>query len=86
MRATAHSPLEQEIYWAFPWIKHGRQVKFVLKQKIGLGESWKIVGKCPELGNVLPEVAPYMQWNNGDVWIYEANIRPGTFEFKAVLR
>ncbi|EFJ51955.1 hypothetical protein VOLCADRAFT_120362, partial [Volvox carteri f. nagariensis] len=62
------------------------KVKFVLKQKIGLGECWKVVGRCPELGNMLPEVAPYMQWNNGDVWTYEAKIRPGTFQFKAVLR
>ncbi|KXZ56757.1 hypothetical protein GPECTOR_1g682 [Gonium pectorale] len=62
------------------------KVKFVLKQKVGLGEVWKIVGKCPELGKMLPEVAPNMQWNNGDVWTLEAKIRPGTFIYKAVLR
>ncbi|GIL42936.1 hypothetical protein Vafri_758 [Volvox africanus] len=62
------------------------KVKFVLKQQVGLGECWKVVGKCPELGSMLPEVAPYMQWSNGDVWTYEAKIRPGNFEFKAVLR
>ncbi|GFR40941.1 hypothetical protein Agub_g1601 [Astrephomene gubernaculifera] len=62
------------------------KVKFILKQRVGLGESWKMVGKCPELGSMVPEVAPYMQWNNGDVWTYEAKIRPGTFTYKAVLR
>ncbi|GIL73033.1 hypothetical protein Vretimale_4666 [Volvox reticuliferus] len=62
------------------------KVKFFLKQQVGLGESWKVVGRCPELGSMLPEVAPYMKWSNGDVWTYEAKIRPGNFEFKAVLR
>ncbi|PNW85372.1 hypothetical protein CHLRE_03g183300v5 [Chlamydomonas reinhardtii] len=91
------------------------KVKFTLKQKVGLGECWKIVassvcllgcsvasvshialvalcilvdttGMCPELGRMKPEVAPYMQWTNGDVWTLEAKMRPGTYEFKAVLR
>eukprot|EP00198_Chlamydomonas_reinhardtii_P013590 XP_001702927.1 predicted protein [Chlamydomonas reinhardtii] len=62
------------------------EVKFTLKQKVGLGECWKIVGMCPELGRMKPEVAPYMQWTNGDVWTLEAKMRPGTYEFKAVLR
>ncbi|GLC44457.1 hypothetical protein PLESTB_000467500 [Pleodorina starrii] len=62
------------------------KVKFVLKQQIGLGECWKVVGKVPELGSGLPEVAPYMKWNNGDVWTYEAKVRSGTFAFKVVLR
>ncbi|KAG2442554.1 hypothetical protein HXX76_002640 [Chlamydomonas incerta] len=62
------------------------KVKFTLKQKIGLGECWKIVGACPELGRMKPEVAPYMQWSNGDVWTLEAKMRPGSYEFKAVLR
>ncbi len=43
-----------------------RQVKFSLKQPLALGEAWKIVGKCPELGRMVPEVAPYMTWNTGD--------------------
>lgn len=62
------------------------KVKFVLAQKVGLGEAWKVVGKCPELGNFLPEVAPYMKWNNGDVWTLELPVRAGSFAFKAVLR
>lgn len=58
----------------------------MLAQKVGLGEAWKVVGKCPELGNFLPEVAPYMKWNNGDVWTLELPVRAGSFAFKAVLR
>lgn len=58
------------------------QVKFVLPVKIGLGEAWKIVGKLPELGNFVPEVAPYMQWNNGDVWTLETPMRAGKFYYK----
>lgn len=58
------------------------QVKFTLPFRVGLGEGWKIVGKCPELGNMTPEVAPYMTWNNGDVWSLEARMRPGKFIYK----
>ncbi|PNH12370.1 hypothetical protein TSOC_000662 [Tetrabaena socialis] len=62
------------------------KVKIVLPCKIGLGESWKIVGKCPELGNMKPEVAPYMTWNQGDIWTLELKVRPGILSYKAVLR
>lgn len=62
------------------------KVKFVLPFKVGLGEAWKIVGKCPELGQMMPEVAPFMQWNNGDVWTLEVPVRSGKFVYKAVLR
>lgn len=62
------------------------KVKFVLPCKVGLGEAWKIVGKCPELGMFVPEVAPYMQWNNGDIWTLEVPIRMGKITYKAVLK
>lgn len=32
------------------------QLRITVRQKIGLGEVWKIVGNCPELGNMVPEV------------------------------
>lgn len=61
-------------------------VKFVLPIKVGLGEAWKIVGKLPELGNFVPEVAPYMTWNAGDIWTLETPMRAGKFLYKAVLK
>lgn len=61
------------------------QVKFSLPFRVGLGEGWKIVGKCPELGGMTPEVAPYMTWTSGDVWTLEARMRPGKFVYKVRL-
>jgi hypothetical protein len=58
------------------------QVRVRLHSKLGLGDAWKIVGRVPELGRFVPEVAPYLVWSNGDVWTYEARVRPGTWTFK----
>ena len=60
--------------------------KVSLKKRIGLGEAFKLVGACPELGRMKPEVAPSMRWTEGDVWVYEGKIQPGTFKYKVALR
>ncbi|KAG2499885.1 hypothetical protein HYH03_002174 [Edaphochlamys debaryana] len=62
------------------------KVKFVIKQRLALGEAWKICGTVPELGRMTPEVAPYMKWNTGDVWTLELKVRPGPVTWKAVIR
>lgn len=53
-----------------------------MQRELALGEAWKVVGKVPELGSGVPEVAPYMQWSNGHVWTYEGRMRHGTWEYK----
>lgn len=60
--------------------------KVSLKKKIGLGEAFKLVGNCPELGRMKPECAPSMKWTEGDVWVWEGKIQPGQYKYKAVLR
>ena len=62
------------------------QVKVSINSKVGLGDVWKLVGSCPELGRMRPEVAPTMQWQNGDRWVYEGPLCQGTIEYKLVLR
>ncbi|GAX79704.1 hypothetical protein CEUSTIGMA_g7145.t1 [Chlamydomonas eustigma] len=61
-------------------------VRFSLCSRVGLGEAWKIVGNSPELGRFMPEIAPYMEWTNGDVWVLDVRLREGVHSFKAVLK
>lgn len=51
-----------------------------------MGEVWKVVGTCPELGRMQPAIAPSMRWTEGNVWVMEARLREGTHFFKFVLR
>lgn len=60
-------------------------VRVRVSRQIGIGEAWKLVGRIPELGRFTPEVAPYMKWNDGNVWTYEGRIRRGTWTYKLVL-
>jgi hypothetical protein len=60
--------------------------KVSLKKKIGLGETFKVVGNCPELGRMKPEAAPSMKWTDGDVWVWEGKVQPGQYKYKAALR
>ncbi|KAG1671274.1 hypothetical protein FOA52_010845 [Chlamydomonas sp. UWO 241] len=62
------------------------KVRITVRGKLGLGECWKVVGSCPELGRMQPVVAPQMSWSEGDVWVFECAIRPGSHLFKVVLR
>lgn len=62
------------------------QVKITLRQKVGLGEYWKLAGTAVELGRWTPEVGPAMTWSNGDVWTFQGPIKPGKYTYKAVLR
>lgn len=32
------------------------QVRFSIRSRVGLGDVWKVVGSCPELGRGRPEV------------------------------
>ncbi|GBF96511.1 hypothetical protein Rsub_09853 [Raphidocelis subcapitata] len=62
------------------------QVKFTLRRRAGLGDTWKVVGPAPELGRWLPDVAPPMAWGEGDVWTTAVRLPPGEHSFKAALR
>mmetsp|Transcript_17481 Transcript_17481/g.37779 ORF Transcript_17481/g.37779 Transcript_17481/m.37779 type:complete len:179 (+) Transcript_17481:129-665(+) len=62
------------------------KLRITFRSRVGLGDQWKICGSAPELGSMIPEVAPAMRWTNGDTWTLETPIRDGTFKFKAVLR
>lgn len=62
------------------------QVKFTLRRRSGLGDSWKVVGPAAELGRWVPDVAPRMVWSEGDTWTTAVRLPPGEHEFKAALR
>lgn len=79
-RSKALIALEEEEVHTRP------KVRISFQCKVGLGDVWKITGQAPELGRWNPEISPRMVWNNGDVWVFESRIRPGTFTYKAVLR
>lgn len=78
-KAKALIALEEQEYSTRP------MVRITMQRELALGEAWKVVGKVPELGSGVPEVAPYMQWSNGHVWTYEGRMRHGTWEYKLVL-
>jgi hypothetical protein len=57
-------------------------VKFALRRKCELGESWKVVGPAAELGRWSPDLARRMTWGEGDVWTATVKLAPGEHEFK----
>eukprot|EP00197_Chlamydomonas_leiostraca_P013749 CAMPEP_0202865632 /NCGR_PEP_ID=MMETSP1391-20130828/6270_1 /ASSEMBLY_ACC=CAM_ASM_000867 /TAXON_ID=1034604 /ORGANISM="Chlamydomonas leiostraca, Strain SAG 11-49" /LENGTH=162 /DNA_ID=CAMNT_0049545495 /DNA_START=128 /DNA_END=616 /DNA_ORIENTATION=- len=79
-KAKALIALEEQEIAARP------KVVISIQREVALGESWKVVGRIPELGRFVPEVAPHMKWGAGHVWTYEGRIRPGQWEYKLVLR
>lgn len=62
------------------------KLRVTLKNKVGLGEVWKVVGTPPELGRMNPDCGQVMKWSEGDVWTLDMPIRTGTHTFKVVLR
>lgn len=51
--------------------------------KVSFGESHKVVGGHPALGNWDVTSAPQMQWNDGNVWTLEVQLEEGSdVEFK----
>ena len=50
---------------------------------MSFGESHKVVGGHPALGNWDVTSAPQMQWNDGNVWTLEVQLEEGSdVEFK----
>ena len=51
--------------------------------KVSFGESHKVVGGHPALGDWDVGSAPQMQWNDGNVWTLEVQLEEGSdVEFK----
>lgn len=53
--------------------------------QVSFGESHKVVGGHPSLGNWDVTNAPLMQWNDGNVWTLEVQLPEGSdIEFKVL--
>ena len=51
--------------------------------QVSFGESHKVVGGHPSLGNWDLGSAPQMQWNDGNIWTLEVQLPEGSdIEFK----
>ena len=52
--------------------------------QVAFGETHKIVGGHPSIGDWNVDVAPAMNWSDGDVWNLDVSVPSGTgLEFKA---
>ena len=72
---------------------HGRHPLHCLLQlvtshefQVSFGESHKVVGGHPSLGDWDVSNAPQMQWNDGNVWTLEVQLPEGSdIEFKVTV-
>ena len=55
-------------------------------EQVSFGESHKVVGGHPSLGDWDVSNAPQMQWNDGNVWTLEVQLPEGSdIEFKVIV-
>ena len=58
--------------------------KVSICSQVAFGETHKIVGGHPSIGDWNVDAAPAMNWSDGDVWSLDVNVPSGTgLEFKA---
>jgi len=56
-----------------------------VQRTVSFGQSVKIVGGHPILGDWNPADGVALEWSEGDVWKAEVDLPPGTWEFKVVV-
>jgi hypothetical protein len=57
-------------------------VKFSMVMKVGFGDSVRIIGAHPLMGEWDVNFGLTMEWGEGDCWTCEAMLPEGTYDFK----
>jgi hypothetical protein len=52
-------------------------VSFAVTKRVRFGQSLRVVGSVPQLGDWDPSRAPELVWSEGDVWTGEVALPPG---------
>mmetsp|Transcript_19067 Transcript_19067/g.48939 ORF Transcript_19067/g.48939 Transcript_19067/m.48939 type:complete len:654 (-) Transcript_19067:108-2069(-) len=61
------------------------EVKISIQKPVPFGQSLKVIGNHPTLGEWNLDAAPAMEWGEGDVWTSSVMLPAGTWEFKCVI-
>lgn len=62
------------------------KVLFKLQYEVQFGQSIRVIGSHPTLGDWQIDAAPTMNWSPGNVWVYEAELPAGSVvEYKYVV-